>query len=99
MKIFVIFSLKKPALHYRLMQIAGLLWHLFMKKAYLLFSKPSSRVQTGEKRCYCYPLTINEVRNTPSFDLPTPQLRIQIPIGNASASPVLDLRGFLHRVL
>lgn len=99
MKTFSIFSIENSPLHYRLTQIAGLLWGLPLKKVYLLLSKVYFRAQTRVKRCHNYQLDFNEVHNTPSFALPTPQLKIQIPIGNASASPVLDPRGFLPSVL
>jgi len=99
MKTFGIFSIENAPLHYRLMLIAGLLWGLPLEKVYLLLSKVYLRTQTRAKRCHSYRLDFNEVHNTLSFALPTPQLKIQIPIGNASANPVLDPRGFLPSVL
>jgi len=99
MKAFVIYSIENHLLHYCLLQIAGLLWDLPLEKAYLLLSRVYLCVQSAMKRCHSYPLAINEANNAPSFVLPIPQLKIQIPIRNASVSPELNPRGFLPRVL
>ena len=99
MKILVSFLVKKSLLYYRILQVAGLLWGLSLKVVYLLLSEPYLHVQSRAKRCHSYQLDFNKVHNTHSFALATPQLRIQIPIGNASVSPVLDPRGFLPSVL